>query len=136
MSVRTIMLAGTLALLVTLGIGGGAGSAIRLDVPAGANEAVWRDALAERLHGKTEVVIAYGRIDVLAKDCAIEIDFLHKYHECLGQALHYADATGIQGVMALIVESQAEYAANSDRIAWIEEWANKRDVCMVVLMRK
>jgi hypothetical protein len=123
-----------LALLCLAGTGW-AWETIRLDVPFGANEAVWRDALADKWHGRTEVVITYGRIDVLTKDYAVELDFLHKFHECLGQALHYADATGEQGVMALIIESPEEYAENAGRIAWIEEWANKRDVCVVILMR-
>ncbi len=76
------------------------------DLPSNVKESVWRDALAERLHGQTEVCIDGGRIDVLTETMAIEIDFPHKWHEGLGQALHYADATGKQGAVALIAYSQ------------------------------
>src|SRR3990167_3167745 len=78
---------------------------VYLYVPIKAHEADWRDALSARWNGKIEVVIQYGRIDVETKDYVIELDYLHKWHESFGQALHYAE-TGKQGVSALIVESK------------------------------
>ncbi len=76
------------------------------DLPSNVKESAWRDALAQRLNGQTEVCIDGGRIDVLTDTLAIEVDFPHKWHEGLGQALHYADATGKQGAVALIAYSQ------------------------------
>ena len=76
---------------------------IRLDVPAGAKEAVWRDALAKLWHGETETNVPSGRIDVETDLYVVEIDFLHKWTECFGQSLFYADSTGKQGIAALIV---------------------------------
>lgn len=70
--------------------------------PNPALEKFWRDALAETINGQTEVKIPGGRIDVMTDSEVIELDFIHKWHEGLGQALHYADATGKEGVLALI----------------------------------
>lgn len=69
------------------------------------NEAVWRDALAEALGGKTEVSVEGGRVDVLTDQYAIEVDRSKKYHEGVGQALHYAAETGKIGVVALMEDS-------------------------------
>ena len=49
-------------------------------------EAFWSAALAEALHGRQEVRISHGRIDVLTSTYAIEVDWLNKWHEGLGQA--------------------------------------------------
>ena len=45
-----------------------------------------------------------GRVDVLTDTQAIELDWLkgNKFHEGIGQALHYGDVTGQQPVLALI----------------------------------
>jgi hypothetical protein len=44
------------------------------------------------------------RVDVLTGTQAIELDWLkgNKFHEGIGQALHYGDVTGQQPVLALI----------------------------------
>lgn len=109
---------------------------IQLAVPAGAHEAAWRDALAAWYQGKTEVVVEYGRIDVLTRWSAIELDYLDKYHESLGQALHYADETGRQGVAALILESRDEVASQNEKLLWIEKFMRRHDVTLIVLIRK
>ncbi len=72
------------------------------DLPSGAKESLWRDALAEALHGRVEVRVPEGRIDVLTEEEAIEVDFQHKWKEGLGQCLVYARATGRRPVLALI----------------------------------
>lgn len=76
------------------------------DLPAQTRESAWRDALAKELKGRTEVSIEGGRVDVLTDTWAIEVDWANKWHEGLGQALHYSDATGRQGVVALIAYGQ------------------------------
>jgi hypothetical protein len=43
---------------------------------------------------KMEVPVKYGRIDLLTDDYAIEVDSLEKFHEAIGQALHYEYETG------------------------------------------
>ena len=106
---------------------------IRLDVPAGAKEAGWRDALADLWHGQTEVVIPFGRIDVMTDNYVVEIDFLHKWTECFGQALFYSYSTGQQGICALIVENPA---AVKDKLMMIEKLLNKYDLGLIVLTSK
>lgn len=75
---------------------------ISLNVQPGSPERVWRDALAKKLNGRTEVVVPCGRIDVMTTNEVFELDFVEKWHEGLGQAIHYADATGMRGGLALI----------------------------------
>ena len=103
---------------------------IRLDVPAGAKEAVWRDALAKRWHGKTETIIEGGRIDVETALYVVEIDFAHKWTECFGQALFYADSTGKQGIAALIVEDPDTIRK---KLYLIEQELNRYDIQLIVL---
>ncbi|MCA8928175.1 MAG: hypothetical protein KDC18_08895 [Alphaproteobacteria bacterium] len=67
-------------------------------------EADWSDALAEALHGRTEVRIAHGRVDVVSASYAIEVDWFDKWHEGLGQAQHYGLATGKAPAVALILK--------------------------------
>jgi hypothetical protein len=82
-------------------------------------EKIWRDALAKAFDGWTEVKINGGRIDVMTVSEVIEIDFIHKWHEGLGQALHYADATGKEGVLALIcIRLDKKTQAKLDLILW------------------
>jgi hypothetical protein len=95
----SIVIAGMTLLLGTMSP---AWEVIYCEVPAENQEATWRDALAEDIQGKTEFYIEGGRIDVLTQQRAIELDWPHKWHEGLGQALHYAYATGKRGTLALI----------------------------------
>ena len=69
-------------------------------------ESAWRIALADHLDADEEVSIEGGRVDVMTEDLAIEVDWPHKWHEGLGQALHYADATERTGTLALISYSK------------------------------
>ena len=43
-----------------------------------------------------------GRIDILTKTDAIEVDYFHKWHESIGQSLHYAIETKRRPTIALI----------------------------------
>ena len=56
-------------------------------------------------HGKArmEVPVKYGRIDLLTDDYAIEVDSLEKFHEAIGQALHYAKETGKKPGIAIFI---------------------------------
>lgn len=50
-----------------------------------------------------EVPVKYGRIDLLTDDYAIEVDKLEKFHEAIGQALHYAKETGRKPAVAIFI---------------------------------
>ena len=49
-----------------------------------------------------------SRVDCLTDQHAIEYDFAHKWHEAIGQALHYAMMTGKRAGIVLIVRSQRD----------------------------
>lgn len=88
-------------------------------VPRNATERVWSEALAERVGGASEYSIPHGRVDVLASRFAIEVDRLEKWHEGIGQSLHYADATGRRPALALILQdggSRSEILSQVDRV--------------------
>lgn len=61
----------------------------------GAHESHYRDALVSELRSrglsaKREVKCAGGRCDILTDKYAIEIDRASKWHEAIGQAVHYS----------------------------------------------
>lgn len=93
---------------------------LALCVSAGANEATWVDSLLPLLGGRKEVVIPNGRIDVVTQDFAMEVDFIQKWHEGIGQALHYASATGKRPSLALIV-THTEWPLTSERLNLLRE---------------
>ena len=60
--------------------------------------------------GEMEVRMPDGtRADCVTKNYAIEIDFAPKWAEALGQALHYADQTGKQPAILLIIERDKDW---------------------------
>ena len=75
-------------------------SEIAVEMPKGIEkprESHWRDALAEHFRQtekigevKTEVVLKGGRCDIETLEYAIEVDRAKKWHEAIGQALHYS----------------------------------------------
>ena len=52
---------------------------------------------------KAKVRVKYGRVDLLTGEFAIEVDRLSKFHEGIGQALHYAEETGKKPGLALFI---------------------------------
>ncbi len=70
-------------------------------VQVDANQTVWVESLASLIQGRTEVSIPNGRVDLVTDEFAIEVDFLEKWHEGIGQALHYGTATGKRPGLAL-----------------------------------
>lgn len=114
----------------------GAWDSYQFDLPSQAPEALWRDALAAELKARHEVPIEGGRIDVLTETEAIEIDWPHKWHEGLGQALHYSDATGKKPVLALISYSHEPdllRASSRERFAMVEKYCGNHGVRLIVL---
>ena len=53
--------------------------------------------------------VKYGRIDLLTGDYAIEVDKIDKFHEGIGQALHYARETGRKPALAIFIIDPTEY---------------------------
>lgn len=78
---------------------------IRLSLNTDAPEKDWTEALTEKLNGQSEVQVDRGRVDVMTDSYAIEIDFFKKWHEGLGQAIHYGSESTRIGVLALIDEN-------------------------------
>ena len=50
-----------------------------------------------------EVPVKYGRVDLLTGEYAIEVDKIEKFHEGIGQALHYARETGRKPGLAIYI---------------------------------
>lgn len=94
--------------------------ALILCVPDGANEATWTESLVASIGGRREVVIPNGRIDVMTETFAMEVDFMNKWHEGIGQALHYASATGKRAALALVVR-HVDWPLTPDRVALLRE---------------
>ena len=87
-------------------------------------EAAWTTALAAHLGGEAEQEIdgvVAGRVDVLTDTQAIELDWLkgNKFHEGIGQALHYGDVTGQQPVLALISAYYNIFGAEQQKLEYV-----------------
>jgi len=52
---------------------------------------------------QAEVPVKFGRIDLLTGDYAIEVERIDKFHEGIGQALHYAKETGRKPGLAIFI---------------------------------
>lgn len=109
---------------------------LTFDLPSGGRESLWRDELAQHWQGTTEKRVEGGRIDVLTERYAVEVEFPHKWHEGLGQALHYSNATGKPGVLAVIAYAQGEanlHGQSRATLEMIEKICLTNDIKMVVL---
>lgn len=105
---------------------------ISLPVSHVAPEADWSHALAKAINGNAEVQVAFGRADVMTDEYAIEVDFLAKWKEGLGQALHYGDAADRTPVLALVVTERPEEAL----LKQIEKLTASKGVRLVLLTGK
>ena len=65
--------------------------------------------------------VVAGRVDVLTDTQAIELDWLkgNKFHEGIGQALHYGDGTGQQPVLALISAYYNIFGAEQQKLEYV-----------------
>ena len=67
-------------------------------------ESDWQAAFNNKVtHGKMEVEIATGRIDILTDTHAIEVDYVRNYGAAIKQALQYAQETKKRPGLALII---------------------------------
>jgi hypothetical protein len=103
---------------------------VRLHVPDKSEEHVWTSFFADLIGGNTEVEIDRGRADILTDNYAIEVDFLRKWKEGLGQALYYAKATNRIAVLALIEEGIVE----DELLKTIESLCTEKGVKVVLLV--
>ena len=87
---------------------------IVLNVEDSSHESKWSEALAEILNARMEVSVPNGRVDVLSDIYAIEVDRIDKWHEGIGQAVHYANETGKIACVALIIKSDQWPLQKSD----------------------
>ncbi|MCE5341698.1 MAG: hypothetical protein LLF92_11335 [Planctomycetaceae bacterium] len=102
---------------------------IKLQIPVEAHEKEWTNALAELINGKTEVKLDLGRADILTDRYAIEVDFLPKWKEGLGQTICYANATNLIPVLAIIAPNPID----KDKLKQIEEISTKEGVKLLIL---
>ena len=75
-------------------------------------------------------------MDVLTDREAVEVEFPYKWHEGLGQALHYASATGKQGVLAVVAYARGDEslrARSQHQLELIERECTENGIRMVVL---
>jgi hypothetical protein len=98
-------------------------------------EAEWSKALAGALKARNEVSVSHGRVDVLSDVYAIEVDWLHKWHEGLGQAVHYGLETGKTPALALIIPTSQWPldAGEVDKLRIVERAALKAQVKLLLL---
>jgi hypothetical protein len=75
-------------------------------------------------HGKAkmEVPVKYGRVDLLTSDYAIEVDKLDRFHEAMGQALHYARETGRKPAIAIFIVDQKH--DDEDKLKYVTRLCN------------
>lgn len=111
--------------------------ALDLCVPESAREAEWIAATASRLSGQPEVSIPNGRVDIVTDRFAIEIDWAAKWHEGIGQSLHYADATGRRAALGLIVDGNGEDGGAALRhVRAADDVASSRGIRVFMLRRR
>lgn len=70
-------------------------------------ESTYRDAWCR---GETEVLLPNGtRADCVTTRHAIEVEFAHKWQQAIGQSLNFADQTGKQPAILLIIERDKDW---------------------------
>lgn len=109
-----------------------------LNLPPDSKETTWSAELAKVLNGSTETPVQNGRVDVLTNRFAIEVERLEKWHEGIGQSLHYSDQTGKLPCIALIVADGIWPIGPKEReeIKLVEDTAQKHGIRVFILRRK
>lgn len=105
-------------------------SVIMVPVLRDSNERDYVDAVRSVLGGNTEVRATFGRIDILNDHYAIEVDFLNKYHEGIGQALHYGKAANKIPTLALILRD----GVVSDKVFYIHKLCVESGVNLIIVI--
>ncbi len=108
---------------------------ITLNVDDVSLEKYWIKALSQKVSGQSEVTVEYGRVDVLTENYAIEVDFLNKWKEGIGQALHYGEVSGKIPTLALIDEKNISETSDEhkEKLQHIEALAVKKGIRLLLL---
>jgi hypothetical protein len=101
-----------------------------------APETAWTRALAAKIGGQPEYPVPFGRVDVKTEFFAIEVDHLAKWHEGIGQALHYATATGLRPALALIISPQPSASHDSALLHQIDQTALQNGIRVFLVRAK
>ena len=84
-----------------------------LTLPASAErkhaERWYQERIAKIWGAKMEVRVANGRVDIVSKEYATEVEFADKWKEAIGQALWYALQTNKKAGIVLICEDKSDY---------------------------
>jgi hypothetical protein len=105
-------------------------------LPVGVSEpeAAWISAFANAVRGQSEVAVEHGRADVVTDEFAFELDWLDKWHEGIGQALHYASATEKRPGLALIMrDGWPPDGPTNSKLAEIDRISSKQGIRIVLL---
>lgn len=102
--------------------------------PSSDDEASWSDALEQRIGGVREAAVEGGRADLLVGSFAVEVDRLEKWHEGVGQALHYGSVTGKQPALALILGSDA--GRPNETLRLVDRVCVEQGIRLVLLQRR
>lgn len=85
------------------------------------SEPVWSKWLAERMDGIAEYVLPdRSRVDILTSTLAIEVDWVKKWPEAIGQAVYYGIMTDKQPAILLLLrgkETEPKYLARAKKAA-------------------
>jgi len=100
-------------------------------------ESHYRDALAAVLRARgetvqTEVVLKGGRADIVTEKYAIEVDRACKWHEAIGQALHYAMQLRLKPCIALIDAD----SLTADQLAALKSLCARRRIEIFLLKQQ
>jgi len=94
-------------------------------------EKVWKAALADKIGNVfSETRANYGRVDITTDKEVIEIDRHNKFHQGIGQALHYALATGKDPVLALMLDKKN---IDPQKTSFIEKLCKRYKIRVVLL---
>jgi len=102
-----------------------------LPVSAEDHEPAWSKALAEMIDGEAEYRLRdRSRVDVLTDKHAIEVDWLDKWHQGIGQSLHYSYLSGKDPVLAIGLK---EENYNKDKLEMAKRVARHNGIAVWVL---
>ena len=91
-----------------------------------------------KVGGKTDQRVgkdeSYGRVDLLTDEFAVEVDWLGKWHEGIGQAVHYAHETGKKPVVALALkEKRGVFRGDREECEYVAEVCEAYGITVWVL---
>jgi len=107
---------------------------LEISPDASKRERGWINALAEYMGGSSEVRFEGGRADIITERYAIEVDFIAKWKEGLGQALVYGAHFDKVPGLAIIAGSTSDLADNINTINLIDSMTAKQGVKAFLLV--